>query len=77
MPWPASSPDMNPMEQAWDASGPALNERDNILPSLQESARDVTEEWDALPTDGINKLVDSMPRRLDALIRVRGGHPQY
>lgn len=34
---------MNPMEQAWDASGRALNERDSILQSLQESAQDVTE----------------------------------
>lgn len=77
VPWPACSPDMNPIEQAWDASGRALNEGDDILQSLQESARDVTAEWDALHTDGINKLVDSMPQRLDALIRVRGGHPQY
>ncbi len=66
MPWPACSPDMNPIEHAWDA----LNERDNIPQSLQELAQDLTEEWDVLPIDGINKLVDNMPRSLHALIRV-------
>uniref|UniRef100_A0A8D3AYH1 Tc1-like transposase DDE domain-containing protein n=1 Tax=Scophthalmus maximus TaxID=52904 RepID=A0A8D3AYH1_SCOMX len=77
MPWPACSPDMNPIEHAWDALGRALNERDNFPQSLQELAWDLTEEWDALPIDDINKLVDSMPQRLNALIRVRAGHTQY
>uniref|UniRef100_A0A3B4Y837 Tc1-like transposase DDE domain-containing protein n=1 Tax=Seriola lalandi dorsalis TaxID=1841481 RepID=A0A3B4Y837_SERLL len=68
---------MNPIEHAWDALGRAIKERDNIPQTLQELAPALTEEWDALPTDNINKLVDSMPRRLNALIRVRGGHTQY
>ena len=77
MPWPACSPDMNPIEHAWDALGRAISERDNIPQTLQELAQALTEEWDALPTDNINRLVDSMPRRLNALIRARGGHTRY
>ncbi|CAK6949698.1 transposable element Tcb2 transposase [Scomber scombrus] len=61
MPWPAYSPDMNPSEHAGDAVGRSINERNNIPQTLQDLAQALTEGWDALPTDNINKLVDSMP----------------
>ncbi len=77
LPWPACSPDMNPIEHAWDALGRAINDRDVIPQTLQELADALREEWDAMPVDVVNKLVDSMPRRLDALIRARGGHTRY
>ena len=75
--WPACSPDMNPIEHAWDVIGRAINERDNAPETLQELAEALTEEWNALPLDVINNLVDSMPRRLHALIQARGGHTRY
>ena len=34
IPWPSCSPDMNPIEHAWDALGQAINERDNIPQNL-------------------------------------------
>uniref|UniRef100_A0A3Q3W1M3 Transposase Tc1-like domain-containing protein n=1 Tax=Mola mola TaxID=94237 RepID=A0A3Q3W1M3_MOLML len=48
VPWPAFSPDTNPIERT-------------IFLSLQEFDWNLTEKWDALPIDDINKLVDSMP----------------
>ena len=77
MPWPACSPDMNPIEHAWDALGRAINGRNIIPQTLQQLAQALTEEWDALPQESINNLVDSMTRHVDALIRVRGGHTRY
>ena len=77
MPWPACSPDMNPIEHAWDALGRAINERNNHPQNVQELAQALTEEWDALPLNTINNLVDSMPRRVEALVRARGGHTRY
>uniref|UniRef100_A0A8C4WX14 Tc1-like transposase DDE domain-containing protein n=1 Tax=Eptatretus burgeri TaxID=7764 RepID=A0A8C4WX14_EPTBU len=70
LPWPARSPDMNPIEHAWDALSRAFNDRDNLPQTLHELAQALTDEWGALPTDIINNLVDSMPRRLDALIHI-------
>lgn len=70
MPWPACSPDMNPIRHAWAALGRALNETDSIPLSLQELARDLIKNWYALPFYYINNLVDSMPLHLNALIRV-------
>ena len=77
LPWPACSPDMNPIEHAWDALGRAINDREVIPQNLQELADALREEWDAMPVDVINKLLDSMPRRLHALVCARGGHTRY
>ena len=60
MPWPACSPDMNPIEHAWDALGRAINGRNIIPQTLQQLAQALTEEWDALPQESINNLVDSI-----------------
>lgn len=77
LPWPACSPDMNPIEHAWDTLGRAINDSDNPPETLQELAEALTNEWDALPIDATNNLIDSMPRRIDALIHARGGHTHY
>ena len=68
---------MNPIEHAWDALGRAINDREVIPQNLQELADALREDWDAMPVDVINKLLDSMPRRLHALVRARGGHIRY
>uniref|UniRef100_A0A8C4R350 Tc1-like transposase DDE domain-containing protein n=1 Tax=Eptatretus burgeri TaxID=7764 RepID=A0A8C4R350_EPTBU len=67
LPWPARSPDLNPIEHAWDALGQAINDKDNLPQTRQELAQALTDEWDALPIDIINNLVDSMPQCLNAL----------
>lgn len=68
---------MNPIEHSWDALCRAINDRNNIPQTLQELAQALTDDWDALAIDTINKLIDSMPRRLNALIRARDGHTRY
>ena len=37
----------------------------------------VKEEWEKLPKDFFQKLVDSMPRRIRAVIRNHGGSTSY
>ena len=34
-------------------------------------------EWDLIPMERIKKLVESMPRRLEAVINAKGGHTRY
>jgi transposase len=48
-PWPACSPDMNPIENVWDQLGQALKKR--LIPgsSLADVARILTEEWNGIP----------------------------
>ena len=75
--WPSRSPDMNPIEHIWDDMGRALRDRDVQPTNLDELTVALREEWDALPLEKINNLIDSMPRRIAALLRARGGHTRY
>ena len=65
-----------PHRACMGALGRAINDREVIPQNLQELADALREEWDAMPVD-VNKLLDSMPRRLHALVRARGGHIRY
>ncbi|KAH0811856.1 hypothetical protein GEV33_010935 [Tenebrio molitor] len=77
MNWPARSPDLNPIEHLWDVVGKQVRARCGELVSLQELRRVVQEEWDNTPQEEIQHLIESMPRRLEAVIRARGGNTKY
>lgn len=77
MDWPAMSPDMNPVEHAWDQLKRAIRGRRHPPESLDELRRAAIEEWDNLPQQRLDHLVDSMPRRIQACRRARGGTTRY
>nr|CAH7732366.1 unnamed protein product [Callosobruchus chinensis] len=75
--WPAMSPDMSPIEDVWDYVSRAIFSRNNPPRSTQELIVAATEEWDNIPQEVINHLIIGMHRRVDALIRSRGGNTKY
>jgi transposase len=77
LPWPANSPDGNPIEHAWDALDRAVRSRDVQPSNLDELATALQEEWRNIGQWRINKLVESMPRRIQAVIDSRGGYTKY
>lgn len=77
MDWPACSPDLNPIEQVWDRLGRQTRQRDPA-PSTKETLKTaLLEEWDRIPQEFIDNLIRSMPRRLGAVIKARGGSTKY
>nr|CAH7764475.1 unnamed protein product [Callosobruchus chinensis] len=76
--WPAMSPDMNPIEHVWDYVSRAIFNRNNPPKSTQELIVAAIEEWDNIPQEVMNNLfIISLHRRVDALIRSRGGNTKY
>ena len=71
--WPACSPDMNPIEHAWDTIKRAVFGRDGPTTTLRDLNRFAVEEWDNLYQQDLDELVGSMPRRIQACI-IAGGH---
>ena len=77
MPWPANSPDMNPIEHIWDQMGAHIRDMANPPTNINELRWAVQQAWDAVTVESIQNLVDGMPRRVTALSRAREGHTKY
>ena len=73
--WVAQSPDMNPIEHLWSALKRKVAVR---KPTNLAALRTVVEEeWNSISPDVTKNLVESMPRRIQALIDSRGGATRY
>ena len=77
MEWPARSPDLNPIEHAWDMLQTAVSSRPVQPASVQELRQALLEEWDKIPQYKIRKLISSMRRRCQAVTEARGHHTRY
>ena len=77
MEWPARSPNLNPIEHAWDMLQTAVSSRPVQPASVQELRQALLEEWDQIPQYKIRRLISSMRRRCQAVIEARGHHTRY
>ena len=77
LPWPAISPDLNPIEEVWRR----MKEEISSLPthpSTKEAMEDVIWSiWAQLDNSEIQAIVDSMPHRIQAVLAAHGGHTHY
>ena len=77
MVWPSCSPDLNLIEHLWDILGKRIKAR-NVLPeTLQELQRALLREWGEIDQQLIRNLIQSVPRRMQAVIDTRGGNTWY
>ena len=77
MEWPARSPDLNPIEHAWDMLQTAVSSRPVQPASVQELRHALLEEWDQIPQYKIRRLISSMRRRCQVVIEARGHNTRY
>ena len=76
LPWPAVSPDMNPIEHIWDYLGRKVRARGNVH-NLRDLENALIQECNNIPNVVIRRYVKSMQGRLAACINSRGGHTRY
>ncbi|GFX53806.1 transposable element Tcb2 transposase [Trichonephila clavipes] len=75
--WPARSPDQNPIENVWDALGRQVAGRNYPPTNKNTLIRALTEEWNKLPQQLLDNVVQSMVRRVECCITLHGGHILY
>ena len=75
--WPPQSPDLNPIEHVWNVLKIELAKYPTPPAGLTELWDRVQEQWLKIPLDYVTTLVESMPRRIAAVLRARGGHTKY
>ena len=45
--------------------------------NIRELKTVILDEWDKIDESYVKKLIDSLPRRIRAILRMRGGHTKY
>ena len=75
--WPAQSPDLNPIEHLWVHLKKKLGEYPTPPKGAHELWERVAEEWNAITPETCQGLIESMPRRVQAVIKAKGGHTKY
>ena len=77
MDWPDWSLDMNPIEHVWDQMSVWIRDMDDPPSTVAELNNAVHQAWAAVRPGRVRTLVESMPRRVRAVLATRGGHTRY
>lgn len=75
--WPAQSPDLNPIENLWSIVTRRIGRRETPPKSVAELWQVVRDEWSKIEVSACQNLICSMPRRIEAVIKAKGGHTNY
>ena len=77
MEWPPQSPDLNPIEHLWGVLTRKLAAYERPPTSMKELWERVQVEWEAISEQECQKLVESMPARIHAVLQAKGGYTKY
>jgi transposase len=75
--WPSQSPDLNPMEHIWVVLKQALNRYKKPASGMLELWDRVQLEWEKISKETCLKFIDSMPKRMSAVIKAKGSWTKY
>ena len=75
--WPAQSPDLNPIENCWNYLKRKLGSYETSPSGVLELWERIEVEWEKIPVNFCKELVDSMPKRIAAVIAAKGGNTKY
>lgn len=77
MEWPAQSPDLNPIEHLWQHVKRKLAEYETTPTSVDQLWTRVQEVWDRIEPEECQRLIRSMPRRIEAVVKAKGSNTKY
>ncbi len=72
--WPPQSPDLNPVEHLWDVVEREIRIMDVQPTNLQQLRDAIMSIWTKISEE---HLVESMPQRIKATLKAKGGPTQY
>ncbi|GFX76648.1 uncharacterized protein TNCV_3163661 [Trichonephila clavipes] len=75
--WPGNSPDMNPIENVWELMKRKVAK--DVITNKTKLLEKIMHVWNHHPQmqETIKSCIDSMSRRIEALIAAKGGTTKY
>lgn len=77
MNWPARSPDLNPIENLWGILARRVYSGGRQFGTVRELQTCVRDEWRKIPSEMLENLIDSMPKRIYETILKNGKPTKY
>lgn len=75
--WPAQSPDLNPIEHLWHHVKSRLGAYSTKPKNIEELWRRFDVEWNTFTMEDMQPYYNSMPARIKAVIKAKGGYTRY
>jgi hypothetical protein len=75
--WPPQSPDLNPIEHLWRHLKVTLSKFEHPPINEDEHWKRVYQTYYAIQPEVCQDLISSMPRRIEAVLKAKGGHTKY
>ena len=69
--WPVNSPDLNPIDNLW------INMKNKVSEKQPSSAAELAQVVKKISKEYFKNIIDSMPRRMEAVIKSRRGNTKY
>ena len=75
--WVAQSPDLNPIENLWNHLDRQVRKRKPLPQTKQDLITAIQEEWSNISLEMLQNLIMSLPHRIEAVIKAKGGNTKY
>ncbi len=75
MDWPSMSPDLNPVDHLWGILKWKVEE--HKVSNIHQIRDVIMEEWKRTPETTCEALVNSMPKRVNAVLENNDSHTKY
>ncbi|CAK5268474.1 unnamed protein product [Mycena citricolor] len=76
-PHPANSPDLSPIEPVWKELKRRVRAHQPRPTTLETLKIAIQEEWERMPLEDITKHTKKMRERVEAVLKVKGGHTKF
>ncbi|KAG1048993.1 hypothetical protein G6F43_008654 [Rhizopus delemar] len=73
----ARCPDLSPIEHVWNALERQIERKRSSVKNLEQLKVALREEWERMDDEFADRLVQSMKRRCEAIIKAKGGATEY